>query len=197
MGPPRARHALRWRRGPKRQNPRGEGFEFKWVPLQSAEGNKLFIAKSIRNWKALLPNPKSAPLGARLRVLRKRQNLTLFELARLTGVSHNLISRIERGAAASPDPAYLGRLIAFFGPEVHAGCGDLFDQAVPVTDFASWLRNFRMRRGLLQIELAKMLGVNRVTVWSYENRGMKPRPVVLNRLKRRFELNGEIDRFLK
>jgi len=29
-----------------------------------------------------------------------------FDLARLTGVSHNLISRIERGAAANPDPAY-------------------------------------------------------------------------------------------
>ena len=38
-----------------------------------------------------------------------------FDLARLTGVSHNLISRIERGAAANPDPAYLGRLIAYPG----------------------------------------------------------------------------------
>jgi len=54
-------------------------------------------------------------LGARLRVLRKRRNLTIFELARLTGVSHNMISRIERGAAANPDPAYLGRLIAYPG----------------------------------------------------------------------------------
>jgi len=66
-----------------------------------------------------------------------------------------------------------------------------------VTDFASWLRNFRMRRGLLQVDLAKMLGVNRVAIWSYEHRGSRPRPAVMNRLKRRFKLNGEIDRFLK
>jgi len=90
-------------------------------------------------------------------------------------------------------------LDAYFGEDacgVLANGGDPFDQAIPVTDFGSWLRNFRMRRGLKQSELAKTLGVSKVTVWSYERQGSKPGPRIIKRLRRRFKLRGDFEQFL-
>ncbi|MDD5656832.1 MAG: hypothetical protein PHF00_06210, partial [Elusimicrobia bacterium] len=36
---------------------------------------------------------------------------------------------------------------------------DAVDELIPVKDFGSWLRNFRVRKGLQQVELAKLLGI--------------------------------------
>jgi len=168
------------------------------VPGPDAEGKKLFLEKSIRNWTPILPDPSNAPFGARLRYLRKRNGLTIFDLARLTGVSHNPISRIERGVGEA-DPAILGRLIAYFGEDacdVLGGDVDPYEKAIPVSNFGSWLRNFRMRRSLKQNELAKTLGVSKVTIWSYERLGSKPKPNILKKLRRRFKLNDKFEKYL-
>lgn len=63
-------------------------------------------------------------IAERLKALRDRRRLTLDELARLSGVSRAMISRIERGEA-SPTAQLLSRLCAaldvtlsaFFAPE--------------------------------------------------------------------------------
>lgn len=44
----------------------------------------------------IVPDLAKAPLGARLRFLRKRRGLSISQLERLTGISHGTISRIER-----------------------------------------------------------------------------------------------------
>jgi len=38
--------------------------------------------------------------------------------------------------------------------------------------------------------------VSKVTICRYEKHGTRPDPKVLNRLKRRFKLNGEFNRYL-
>lgn len=146
-----------------------------------------------------LPDLKKSSLGTRLRYLRKRRGLTRFDLARLTGVSHNTIARMERGDV-EPEPARLGRLLAYFGEDARLVLdegADIYDAAIPPADFGSWLRNFRMRRGLRQNDLAKALGVSKVTVCRYEKQGFRPDREVLARLRRRFKLNGEIERFFE
>ena len=96
--------------------------------------------------------------------------------------------------------AAVGKLLAFFGrgaAEAFLAGQDIHAQLVPVSDFASWLRNFRIRKGLQQVELAKMLGVSKVSICRYERNVSKPQDVVLKKFKRVFKLNGELDQYLR
>jgi transcriptional regulator with XRE-family HTH domain len=67
---------------------------------------------------------------------------------------------------------------------------------MPVRDFASWLRNFRLRRGLEQTAVARKIGVSKVTICRYERNHSRPTAVIRGRLRKAFNLNGEFDRFL-
>jgi len=116
-----------------------------------------------------------------------------MELARRTGVSHGTISRLEMGNLPL-DPARLGRILAFFGDaarEVLPGGADIYDHVIPVKDFGSWLRNFRMRRGIPQKDLAEALGVHKVTVCRLERHGLNPDARILKLLRRKFGLRAE------
>ncbi|MDE2290683.1 MAG: helix-turn-helix transcriptional regulator [Elusimicrobia bacterium] len=169
------------------------------LPQRDAAGNKLFVKKTIRNRLVVIPDLEKAPIGARIRFLRKRQGLTIPKLERLTGVSHGTISRLERGRAIW-NVAAVGKLLAFFGrdlAEAFPAGQDPHDHVFPVSDFASWLRNFRVRKGLQQVELAKLLGMSRVSICRYERNVSRPQDVILRRLKKVFKLNGELDRFLR
>jgi len=90
----------------------------------------------------------------------------------------------------------VGKLLAYFGREAAEAFpegGDAFDHFVPVSGFGSWLRNFRVRKGLQQVDLAKMLGVCKSSVSAYEGNQTRPRDAVLKRLKKVFKLNGECE----
>lgn len=169
-----------------------------WLPQRDPGGNKLSVVKIIRNRLVIIPDLANTPLGARVRFLRKRQGLTIPDLERHTGISHGTISRLERDSAAV-NVAAVGKLLAYFGRDLHEAFSDgeyPHDQVAPVTDFASWLRNFRVRKGLRQVELARILGVSKVSVCRYERNRSRPQGVILRRLKKAFKLNGEFDRFL-
>lgn len=108
------------------------------------------------------------------------------------------LSQLERGVCPTSLPV-LGRILTFFqsaAGEAFPGPGDIFDQVIPPTDFPSWLRNFRLRRGIEQTALAKKIGVSKVTVCRYERNHSRPARVILERLRKAFKLNGELDRFL-
>jgi transcriptional regulator with XRE-family HTH domain len=146
----------------------------------------------------VVPDLEKTPLGARFRYLRKRQGLTIPDLERRTGISHGTISRLERGNAAV-NMAAVGKLMAYFGKDWAEACPEVkhpADLLVPVTDFGSWLRNFRIRRGLQQVELAGILGVSKVSVCRYERNRSRPSAKITERLRKVFKLNGERDRFL-
>ncbi|MFH1726442.1 MAG: helix-turn-helix transcriptional regulator [Elusimicrobiota bacterium] len=178
-------------RSPKKDRPFLH-YRVKFLPWTNLTGNKLSVEKSVRTRFLALPNLRVAPLGTRLRYLRKRRGLTLMELARRTGVSHGAICRLENGMVPL-DPARLGRILAFFGDdarEVLPDGADIYDHVIPVKDFGSWLRNFRMRRGIPQKNLAEALGVHKVTVCRYEKHGLKPDARILKRLRRQFNLGA-------
>jgi len=90
----------------------------------------------------------------------------------------------------------VGKLLAYFGrdwAEAFPEAEDGADQLVPVSDFGSWLRNFRVRKGLKQVELAQILGVSTVTICRYERRRSKPQSAILQRLKKSFGLDVDLD----
>ena len=168
----------------------------KWLPQSDPGGNQFGVERAIKPVYLPLPDLQTAPIGVRLRFVRKRRGLTIPELGRLTGISHGSISRLETGSAPV-NIAAVGKILAFFGPnlaEVFPDGQDPRDQLLPVSDFASWLRNFRMRKGLRQVELARILRVSKVTVCRYEQNRSRPQEVILKRLKKAFKLDGEFDR---
>lgn len=169
------------------------------LPQKYLEGNKFCVEKSIIKCLDVLPDLEMTPLGGRLRFLRKRQGLTQVDLARRTGISAVTICTLERGGGATYHPEIVGKLLAYFGREAAEAFPegiDGVDHFLPVTDFGSWLRNFRVRKGLQQVELAKLLGVCKASVSAYEQNQTRPKDAVLKRLRKAFKLNGEFDRFL-
>lgn len=170
-----------------------------WLPEKYLAGNKLNVEKTIRKCLDVLPDLKKTPFGGRLRFLRRRQGLTQEDLCRRTGISRATICKLERGGGATLHPEIVGKLLAYFGQEAAEAFPegkDGVDHFVPVTDFGSWLRNFRVRKGLQQVELAKILGVSNASVSAYEKSQTRPRNVVLKRMRKVFKLSGEFDRFL-
>lgn len=113
----------------------------------------------------------------------------------------NAISRVERDAHRVLEPWILGRII----PQLHGRLGEVFpktkgdpyDFLYPRDTFGGWMKNFRARRGLLQNEVAKAMGVSTETTRRYQDNECKPSKRNLSKLKAVFGLNGEIDRYFK
>lgn len=167
-----------------------------WLPQQDAEGRKLSVEKISKSCPRLLLDLEKLPLGGRFRFLRKRRGMTLDDLAERTGIAKPTLCQFERGRRMRT--MIIAKLLAYFGREAADAFpeGDPLDQVVPVSDFGSWLRNFRIRRGLRQAEIAEALGVCKASISAYEMNYTRPQAPVLMRLKKVFGLNGEFDRFL-
>lgn len=161
-------------------------------PGTNAWGNEFPFERPIKPRYLPVPDLETAPLGVRLRFLRKRRGLTISALEKATGVSHNAISALER-AAVTPEPRVLARILAFFAHEAAAvfpGKGDVFDRIIPPTSPGAWLANLRLRKGLRQRDLARIMGVSKVAVWKYEHDHMKPPDKAIRRLEKAFGVRG-------
>lgn len=137
-------------------------------------------------------------MGQRLRFLRKKLGLRVKDLSPKVRLAESAIARIERDEAR-PQPWVLGRILAFLAsnskeafPETN---GDPYDFLIPPTSFGTWLRNLRMRRGMKQRDLARVLGVRPYSVVRYEADLTKPAPAIRERLRRVLNLHGEFDQF--
>ena len=161
----------------------------------------LRVEKRVYSSRFLLPDPTKASFGARLRYLRRRLGLTIEEFSKTTGLSHGAISRVERDAHRVLEPWILGRII----PQLQGRLGEVFpetkgdpyDFLYPRDTFGGWMKNFRARRGMLQNELAKTMGVSTETIRRYQDNECMPSKRNLSKLKAVFGLNGELDRYFK
>jgi DNA-binding XRE family transcriptional regulator len=119
----------------------------------------------------------------------------------MTKLSHNTIAKLERDEMKSIKPWVLGRMLPFFLARFKEAfpdaSGDAYDYLIPPKTFGDWLRNFRLRRGLRQGELAKALGVNKFTITRYEANQSNPNQKIRDRLRQHFGLNEELYRFYK
>ncbi|MEK7383257.1 MAG: helix-turn-helix transcriptional regulator [Elusimicrobiota bacterium] len=132
--------------------------------------------------------------------MRKRLHLTLDDFSKQTGVARSVLSRLERGGTRKANyPWVLGRILPFlssrFKEAFPESKGDPYDFIIPPSSFGSWLKNFRLRRGMKLNHLAKLLNVRPYTIIRYEAGQTKPAESVRQDLKRIFKLNGELDRF--
>ena len=131
--------------------------------------------------------------------MRKRLHLTIEDLSRKSRLSHNAIARLERDETRKTNPWVLGRILPFlasrFKETFPEATGDAYDFLIPPVSFGAWLQNLRLRRGLQLQELAKLLRIHPYTLIRYERNQTRPAQAVRLRLKKRFGLNRELDRF--
>ncbi len=161
----------------------------------------LNVKKQIYSSRFVLPDPTKVSFGARLRYLRRRLGLTIEEFSKITDLSHGAISRVERDAHRVLEPWILGRIIPQLQgrlvevfPETK---GDPYDFLYPRDTFGGWMKNFRARRGLLQNEVAKAMGVSTETIRRYQDNECKPSKRNLSKFRAVFGLDGELDRYFK
>jgi len=132
--------------------------------------------------------------------MRQRLGLRLDDLSAESGLSRNALSRLERGATKKVHPWILGRVLPFlaalFKETFPEAGGDPYDFLTPPTTFGTWLKNFRMRRGLKLKDLAARLKVRPFTIIRYEADESKPSPSVRQNLRTLYRLNGQLDGFL-
>ena len=170
-----------------------------WGPRRCVAGNEFGLKRRLKPNYFLLPDPTKATLGQRLRYMRKRLHLTIEDLSRKSRLSHNAIARLERDETRKAHPWVLGRILPFlasrFKETFPEAKGDAYNFLIPPVSFGAWLQNLRLRRGLQLQQLAKLLGVHPYTLIRYERNQTKPDQAVRLRLKERFELNGELDRY--
>ena len=131
--------------------------------------------------------------------MRKRLNFTIEDLSKKSGMSHNVIARLERNETRKTNPWVLGRILPLLSerfketfPEAQ---GDPYDFLIPPISLGSWLKNCRLRRGLQLKELAKILNVRPYTIIRYESDKTRPAESIRLKLRSLFKLNGELDRF--
>jgi DNA-binding XRE family transcriptional regulator len=69
----------------------------------------------------------------------------------------------------------MGSLVYVFSRQIERGYLNFYYPETP-KNFGEHLRKLRMDAGLTGTQLAKMLGVNRDTVYNWEVKGRKPSP---------------------
>ena len=170
-----------------------------WGPGRYLAGNEFGLNRRIKPTYFVLADPTKASVGEHLRYMRKRLQLTIEGLSKKSGLSHNVIARLERDETRKANPWVLGKILPLLAdrfketfPEAQ---GDPYDFLIPPTTFGGWLKNFRLRKALQLNELAKALRVNPYSVIRYESDQSKPDKTIRARLRQIYNLNGELDRF--
>ena len=103
--------------------------------------------------------PAPGPFGQRLRALRRDQQLTLSELARLSGVSKGYLSQIERASASRPSAATLFAVAEALGASaVELYEGD--EPPIPEIEIPDSLREFGEAAELPPTDLEMLAGIH-------------------------------------
>lgn len=102
--------------------------------------------------------------GLRIRAARNEVNLTIRELAALSGLTPETISMMENGVH-TPSLKSLRKLSAYLSqPIYYLGCFE----TLPETTFGERLKKARLYHGLTKEEIALQLGVDSKTIKNWE-----------------------------
>jgi transcriptional regulator with XRE-family HTH domain len=111
----------------------------------------------------------STPAG-RIRQARHKNNLTIKELAEITGLSPNGINFIETGRC-SPKIVTIKLLADTLNvPVYHLGC---FEN-LPESTIAQQIKKTRLYHGLSQVQFAQSLGVSERIIYDWETGRYQP-----------------------
>lgn len=108
--------------------------------------------------------------GLRIRVARNEANLTIRELATLSGLTPETISMMENGVHP-PSLKSLSKISAWLSQPIHyLGCFE----TLPEATFGERLKKARLFYGLTKQEAAMKLGVDPKSISNWESNSVLP-----------------------
>jgi len=129
-------------------------------------------------------------LGARLKYIRKKKNLSLRALGKSAYVSHSFIADIEAGRS-NPSLDTLRALARTLGVSISEITGDIPSDFKPNISymFGSVLKDLREKAGMSQKRLADIIGLTQQTIAKWEKDKAEPDTETLIKLAELFEVS--------
>lgn len=131
-------------------------------------------------------------VGKRIKYFRIKQEISQESLAQHSCLSVSIIGRYEQDRVSNPDPLVIQKIakVLSIDPSKLVGSNgtgeseDFYDYFCPNNTFGSKLKKARLKQGIQQKDLAKMLGVNKVSVCRYEKDQSKPDKEIISKLSK-------------
>jgi len=143
------------------------------------------IDNSKETWQAY---PRT--VGERIRYFRIKSNITRVNLAKKSGVAVSIIAKYEDNKISKLNIWILEKLAPQLGIRIadlmlyHGSrIKDIYNYVCPLTTLGQKIRNFRIRHHIQQNNLAKMLGIHKVTLCRYERNVVRAPKKIISRIK--------------
>jgi transcriptional regulator with XRE-family HTH domain len=158
---------------------------FQKLPGQYYNRNKLlrklffdYETPNYRLKRRLKSNPVT--IGDRIRNLRVQKGLTIDQIVNQRDIPRSVLNRYERNEIDKLDPWTLEKIAKALGIDPiellvsETDVKDIFDYFCPPITLGAKIRNLRLKKHLQQKDLAKMLGIHKVSLCRYEKDQSKP-----------------------
>ena len=167
---------------------------FQKLPGQYYNRNKLlrelFFDYETPNYR-LKRRLKSHPvtIGDRIRNLRVQTGLTIDQIVNQRDIPRSVLNRYERNEIDKLDPWTLEKIAKALEIDPiellvsETDVKDIFDYFCPPTTLGAKIRNLRLKKHLQQKDLAKMLGIHKVSLCRYEKDQCKPDKQIILKLE--------------
>lgn len=138
-------------------------------------------------WLNVTFSPSLPILAARWVNARTESKFYIAELAKLTGMAENTLSKIENGHVTSPNLSSIKKVSAVLNKPIwYLGGFDL----LPDDSFAARLKKARLYAGLTKRDFAKLFSIDGHTVAFWEESQKKPSKQI------KIDLNKFINNYL-
>ena len=136
-------------------------------------------------------------LGARIKALRIKTGLKQAELAKSAGIGTTVLARYEQGKVLDLTPWILQKIakslkidpVELLPGTEQANNKDFLDYFCSSGTWGGRLRKMRLNRNIQQKDLAKMLGIHKVSLCRYEKDLIKPNKIMKKRIEDMLEDN--------
>lgn len=106
-------------------------------------------------------------IGENIKRIRKKRKITQIQLAKMSGLTNDYISKLELGKRENPSAEVISKIAEVLN------CST--DDLITNNEIKNNLKNIREKKGLSQAELSKISGVSNVYISNLEN-GVKNNP---------------------
>ncbi|MEW6558110.1 MAG: helix-turn-helix transcriptional regulator [Elusimicrobiota bacterium] len=117
-----------------------------------------------------------------MKALRVKNGLNQANLAKSTGLATSIIGRYEQGRILDLNPSVLQKIakalnvtpLELLPPAVRTGFKDIYDYFCRSDTWGGRIKKLRLKHHLQQKDLARMLGIHKVSLCRYEKNHSKP-----------------------
>jgi transcriptional regulator with XRE-family HTH domain len=149
-------------------------FEFQLKSIEKGAKNRIFSSFAVNPDKTP-EKPVLQTLGSNIKRTRLEKGLTQLELSKLSKVNLSNLVAYEKDRLKNLDPFIIQKIARVLQinetklfPNAPDDAKDAIDVLCPPVTIGSRIKNFRLRKHIQQKDLAKLLGIHKVSLCRYE-----------------------------